>query len=183
MGDDNRMSFRMRWVGAGLMLVVCSCAVSPTPTNENSNDNTAANANDNAPDANDNAPQNANDNAAANDNLSPDNDNESLIEGLVIFEDPDGGFRTNDARDIDGEVVRFDAEAGELIWTLNDSRFTGWDIEGNKLQRGFFCILFGSEKGERAAYFTETSTQTICDIVVNGDRLQIFPTSSSVPMN
>jgi hypothetical protein len=35
--------------------------------------------------------------------------------------------------------------------------------------------------GERRAYFTETATGTICDIVVSGGALTILPTNVTVP--
>jgi hypothetical protein len=174
-----------------LMLVFCSCVIAPVPnanTNDNApigNDNLANDnlANDNVVE-NENAPTNHNDNVTddnKNDNTTPDNDNTAM--DVVVFEDPETSFKTSDVRDIDGQIVRFDAAAEQMIWTEDDSRFEGWDIAGNKLQRGFFCILFGSEDGVQHAYFTETSTQTICNIVVTNGSLSIFSTSEKVPQN
>lgn len=182
-----------------LMLVFCSCVIAPVPnanTNDNApigndnvaNDNVVDNENDNTSTdndnvaANDNVPTNHNDNVIdENDNTTPDNDNAAM--DVVVFEDPESSFKTSDVRDIDGQIVRFDTVAEQMIWTEDDSRFEGWDIAGSKLQRGFFCILFGSEGGVQHAYFTETSTQTICNIVVTNGSLSIFSTSEKVPQN
>jgi hypothetical protein len=99
----------------------------------------------------------------------------------VEFQDPDSDFSTTDVRDVDDEIVRFDATALRLIWVADDLAFDGWDVNGNQLAGGFYTVRFGTEDGERRAYFTETSPPTICDISVSGGALSISSTNVTVP--
>lgn len=101
---------------------------------------------------------------------------------LVTFQDPNSDFSTSDVRDVEGDIVQFDATTGEMIWTADGQRFEDWQTDGNTLSDGFFTIRFGTEDGEQRAYFTETGPATICDIVVNAANLQIFATNTPVPM-
>ncbi len=162
----------------GLSVVViaaalCSCSVSTGTGNGNENTNTNSNGNGNE-NANGNENENANENADGNDNGNSAAD-------LVVFQDPDSDFSTTDVMDIDREIVRLDGVRGELIWVADGTTATGWDINGNLLGNGFFTVAFGTENGERGAYFTETAAATICDIrVVNGIIL-ISATSTPVP--
>ena len=100
---------------------------------------------------------------------------------FIVFQDPDSDFSTTDVMDIDREIVRLDGVRGELIWVADGTTDSGWDINGNLLLGGFFTVAFGTENGQRGAYFTETATATICNIrVVNGD-IRISPTTILVP--
>ena len=99
-----------------------------------------------------------------------------------MFSDPDSEFSTTDVRDVDEEIVRFDATAKTLIWAADGSVFDGWDVDGNFLgPTRFFQVRFGTKDGERRAYFTETANATICDILIDNGDLQIFSTSVTVP--
>jgi hypothetical protein len=100
---------------------------------------------------------------------------------FVVFKDPGSGFETADVRDVDGEIVRFDAGREQLFWVASSFAFDGFDIDGTKLSEGFFTVRFGSENGVRQAYFTETDPPTICDLEVTGGALEITPTQVAVP--
>lgn len=102
---------------------------------------------------------------------------------LAVFADPDSDFSTSDVRDVNGELVRFDTQTDQLIWVAEELAFDGWGVNGNRLGTGFFTVLFGSEGGERRAYFTETITRTICDISVSSGRLRVQATSTPVPQD
>ncbi len=154
----------LRLVAVVMVAGLCSCSATGTG---NGDENT--NANDNQ-----NANGNENDNANGNENGNSEVD-------LVVFQDPDSDFSTTDVMDIDGEIVRLDSANGELIWVADGTTASGWDIDGNLLGNGFFTVAFGTENGQRGAYFTETAAATICDIrVVNGIIL-ISATSTPVP--
>ncbi len=153
-------------LGLGVVVMVAglgSCSVPTGNGNENVNGNANANANGN---------ENANANGNENDNGGVD---------FVVFQDPDSEFETSDVMDVDAEIVRFDGDQGAIIWAEDGTTEVGWDINGNLLLGGFFTVAFGTENGQRGAYFTETATATICDIrVVNGD-IRISPTTILVP--
>jgi len=101
---------------------------------------------------------------------------------LAVFSDPDSDFTTTDVHDIDEQIVRFDTMAKTMIWVEDDLEFADWDVDGNFLGTGrSFQVRFGTNDGQRRAYFTETGPATICNIFVENDRLFIFPTSVTVP--
>ena len=102
---------------------------------------------------------------------------------LVVFFDPDSTFSTSDVRDVEEQIVRFDADTLEIIWAESDEAFQAgnWATNGNLLASGGFTVRFGTKDGERRAYFTETGPATICDIRVSNGILQIFPTNVTVP--
>ena len=100
---------------------------------------------------------------------------------VVVFEDPDSDFSTADVRDVDGEIVRFDAVNAQMIWVADSLSFNGFDVNGNALGAGFFMVRFGTENGERRAYFTETDPPTICNISVPNGTLSITSTQVTVP--
>jgi len=105
---------------------------------------------------------------------------------FALFTDPDDStFSTSDVRDVDGEIVKFDAQARSIIWTDEMSYDVGlWTVQGNFLgPGGFFQVRFGSEGGERRAYFTESATATICNITLSLGNIQIYATSTTVPQN
>lgn len=100
---------------------------------------------------------------------------------FAVFEDPASDFSTMDVRDVDGEIVRFDATRSRLIWVSDALSFDGYDVDGNLLAGGFFTVRFGTEDGVRRAYFTETDPPTICDIEAPGGMLRITSTQVTVP--
>ncbi len=161
-------------LGLGVLVMaagLCSCSVSTDNGNENTNANTNANENENA---NGNENSNENENANGNENGNGGGD-------LVVFEDPDSDFSTTDVMDVGGDIVQLDGVRGELIWAADGTTDSGWDINGNLLANGFFTVAFGTEDGQRGAYFTETATATICDIRLDNGRIPIFATNTPVP--
>ncbi len=102
---------------------------------------------------------------------------------LAVFTDEATGFETSDVYDVDDDIVQFDTTAMSIIWKEDGRVFQEgvWDIDGNLLRGGFFHVLFGNAEGERRAYFTETATETICDIEPAGDSVIITPTDQVVP--
>lgn len=110
-----------------------------------------------------------------------DNGNGNGVANFVVFQDPDSEFSTTDVMDIDAEIVRFDDANGQIIWAEDGTTEGGWDINGNLLQGGFFTVAFGTENGQRGAYFTETATATICDIRLDNGNILISATSTPVP--
>jgi hypothetical protein len=101
---------------------------------------------------------------------------------LIEFVDPTTGFSTSDVRDVEGEIVRFNRTNNSLIWAADGRSFPGYPVDGNFLDSArSFQVRFGTENGERRAYFTETGPATICDIEVVGSSLAISATSVPVP--
>lgn len=101
---------------------------------------------------------------------------------FAVFSDPDSEFSTSDVRDVDDEIVRFDATAKTLIWAADGSVFDDWAVDGNFLgPTQFFQVRFGTKDGERRAYFTETVAATICDLRISNGQLRISATSVTVP--
>ena len=63
---------------------------------------------------------------------------------------------------------------------------SGWSVDGNDLRWSrsgvAFRVQFGTEAGERRAYFTEAGPGTICDLTLAGpDQLFISATSETPP--
>jgi hypothetical protein len=100
---------------------------------------------------------------------------------LASFTDPIGGFSTTDVRDSEGEVVRFTVD-GLLVWPPTMATFGGYPVAGNLIgpTQGFE-IRFGTEGGQRRAYFTERGPGTICDIDLINGMINVSPTSQTVP--
>ena len=60
--------------------------------------------------------------------------------------------------------------------------FFGYPVSGTFIGSDrAFQVRFGTEAGERRAYFTETGPDTICDIDVVNGQLVILPTNVRVP--
>jgi len=99
---------------------------------------------------------------------------------LASFMDPRGGS-TNDVRDSEGDVVRFTVD-GLLVWPPTMATFGGFPVAGNLIgpTQGFE-IRFGTEGGQRRAYFTERGPGTICDIDLINGMINVSPTSQTVP--
>lgn len=167
------------WIAAwGLASLPMGCdgavSVGDGSANQNVNDNTGGNTN-----ANDNTVENVNDNVVgnANDNTSDDDST------FARFQDPDSDFSTTNVRDVDDEIVRFDTATQAVVWAADDRVFDEgvWSVNGLLLGRGGpFQVRFGTQDGQRRAYFTETANPTICDFVVT-DVFQIFLTATPVP--
>jgi hypothetical protein len=131
---------------------LCSCSVPPGTGNGNENEN------------------------------ANDNENGNGGADLVVFEDPDSDFSTTDVMDVNGDIVRLDGARGELIWVADGTTDSGWEINGNVLGAdGFFTVAFGTENGERGAYFTETDRATICDLRLDNGEIKISATNIPVP--
>jgi hypothetical protein len=106
--------------------------------------------------------------------------------GFVTFSDPNSDFKTEDVRDADRQIMHFDAAGQALVWVDDGARITGWTSQSNDLSwtgSGVqFRVRFGTENGEQRAYFTETSSGTICNLEVsNTDELSIFGTGELPP--
>ena len=73
-----------------------------------------------------------------------------------------------------------------MIWAATGNAVGGWITNGNDLrwQRsgGAFRVRFGSEAGERRAYFTEADRGTICNLSISApEQLSISATSETPP--
>jgi hypothetical protein len=100
---------------------------------------------------------------------------------LALFTDSVGGFSTTDVRDSEGDIVRFTVD-GSLVWPPTMATFGGFPVAGNLIgpTQGF-QIRFGTEGGQRRAYFTERGPGTICDIDLINGMINVSPTSQTVP--
>lgn len=84
--------------------------------------------------------------------------------------------------DATGDRFSFDRLSNSIIWEADSSAHAGWPaLEGNRVGSTAFRIRFGTEAGEARAYFTETVSETLCDLVVTNGSLQVFPTELPVP--
>lgn len=87
---------------------------------------------------------------------------------FVAFVDEATGFETLDVHDATRDVVRFDAELGAMVSLDGSVVIRGWvatDDELSWARSGIgFRVRFGTELGERRAFFTETLAGTICDL-------------------
>lgn len=112
-------------------------------------------------------------------------DIESLNPASVVFRDPDSMFTTADVYDATREIVHFDAEREAMVSARTGDSVSGWVTRGNDLgPSGSFRVRFGTEGGQRRAYFTETSNGTICDLDLSGpEALNIYATSQRPPMD
>ena len=100
---------------------------------------------------------------------------------LATFMEAGTGFSTNDVRDSERDVVRFDL-MGNLIWVPTGAAYGGFPVSGNLIgpTQGFEA-RFGTENGQKRAYFVERATGTICDIDVINGMLNVSPTTQAVP--
>jgi hypothetical protein len=105
---------------------------------------------------------------------------------FVRFVDDATGFATDEVHDVDREIVRFDTVQGAMVSLDTGDAVSGWAATGNDLSwsrsRVEFQVRFGTEQGERRAFFTETVAGTICNLAVYGpDQLGISGTSQLPP--
>jgi hypothetical protein len=104
----------------------------------------------------------------------------------VAFIDCTTGFRTDAVFDADREVVHFDAELEAMVSDVSGASVSGWTVAGADLDWSrsgvSFRVRFGTEGGERRAYFTEAGPGTICNLeVASPDVLYISATSERPP--
>jgi len=101
---------------------------------------------------------------------------------LAVFHDPSSSFTTSDVRDVQEQIVRFDMATNSLIWVADGRSFSGYPVDGNFIRSDHaFQVRFGTKDGERRAYFTETTKETICDIEVTNGQLVLTSTNEMVP--
>lgn len=107
----------------------------------------------------------------------------SLTPVIAMFNEPATGLSTADVRDVHGQIVRFDTANNALIWAADGRSFPGYPVVDGAFIRSdkHFQVRFGTQDGQRRAYFTETATGTICDIEVAGTTVVITATSVAVP--
>jgi len=111
---------------------------------------------------------------------------EDFLPELVTFMDPASGFETQRVHDADRDVVHFDLENRAMIWSESADGVTGWVTEGNDLRWDrsgvAFRVRFGSEGGNRRAFFTETGAGTICNLdIAAPEQLSISATRETPP--
>jgi hypothetical protein len=112
----------------------------------------------------------------------------SAAGAFTRFTDPSSGFSTDEVRDVDREVVRFDARLGAMVWAATGDAVSGWTTSSADLSWSrsgvAFRVRFGTEQGERRAYFTETGSGTICNLNILGpEQLTIFGTNEPPPQD
>ena len=101
---------------------------------------------------------------------------------MAVFHDPSSTFATSDVRDVQGQIVRFDLATNSLIWATDGRSFSGYPVDGKFIRSDHaFQVRFGTDGGERRAYFTETVKGTICDLEVTGGQLVLTSTNVMVP--
>jgi hypothetical protein len=108
------------------------------------------------------------------------------VSPYVTFIDCTTGFRTDEVHDADREVVHFDAALEAMVSAASGNSVAGWTVAGAELDWSrsgvSFRVRFGTEAGERRAYFTEAGPGTICNLNLAGpDVLYISGTSETPP--
>jgi hypothetical protein len=73
-----------------------------------------------------------------------------------------------------------------MVWSVNGDAVSNWSTNGNDLawsRSGVaFRVRFGTEAGERRAFFTETDRGTICNLSITApETLSIRATSEMPP--
>ena len=102
------------------------------------------------------------------------------------FVDPATGFVTDEVHDAEREVVRFDVANGAMVSSATGETVGGWVVSDTDLDWSRssvpFRVRFGSEEGERRAYFTERGPGTICNLgFLGGGQLSISATGETPP--
>jgi hypothetical protein len=105
---------------------------------------------------------------------------------FVVFIDAATGFMTDEVHDVDREIVHFDAALGAMVSPESGDAVSGWSVTGADLRWSrsgvAFRVRFGTEEGERRAYFTEAGPGTICNLSLAGpDVLFISGTNQTPP--
>ncbi|MEY2931596.1 MAG: hypothetical protein RL033_2345 [Pseudomonadota bacterium] len=103
---------------------------------------------------------------------------------LVTFVDPDTGFSTQNVHDVDRQIIHFDTGRAAMIWGADGAPVSGWVTNGNELRwnrGGAFLVRFGTEAGERRAYFTEPGPGTICNLDIRAPEQLFISASRETP--
>jgi hypothetical protein len=112
-------------------------------------------------------------------------DTDATSARFVTFLDPDSEFQTSEVHDVDREVVRFDAQLDAMVWSGSGDVVSSWSTNGNDLAWGgsgvAFRVRFGTEAGERRAFFTETDRGTICNLNITAPEALSIRATSELP--
>jgi hypothetical protein len=112
-------------------------------------------------------------------------DTDATSAGFVTFQDPDSEFQTSEVHDADREVVRFEPQLGAMVWSANGDAVSNWSTNGNDLAWGgsgvAFRVRFGTEAGERRAFFTETDRGTICNLSITAPEVLSIRATGELP--
>jgi hypothetical protein len=104
-----------------------------------------------------------------------------------VFIEAATGFMTDEVHDADREIVHFDALLGAMVSPESGDAVSGWSVTGTDLRwsrSGIpFRVRFGTEEGERRAYFTEAGPGTICNLSVAGPDVLFISGTSQTPPN
>jgi hypothetical protein len=110
----------------------------------------------------------------------------ALDPGFSTFVDSTG-YVTDAVHDADREVVHFDAALGAMVSDASGDAVGGWTVTGNDLRwsrnGGAFRVRFGTEGGERRAYFTEAGPGTICNLTLVGPDMLFISGTRETPPN
>jgi hypothetical protein len=105
----------------------------------------------------------------------------------VTFIDCTTGFRTDAVHDADREVVHFDAPREAMVSAASGDSVGGWTVAGADLDWSrsgvSFRVRFGTEAGERRAYFTEAGPGTICNLNLAGPDVLFISGTGETPPN
>lgn len=105
----------------------------------------------------------------------------------VTFIDCTTGFRTVEVHDADREIVHFDAALEAMVSASSGNSVSGWTVVGADLDWSrsgvSFRVRFGTEAGERRAYFTEAGPGTICNLNLAGPDVLYISGTSEMPPN
>jgi hypothetical protein len=122
--------------------------------------------------------------------VAPDTTVSSILpsgdDTFVIFVDETTSFMTTEVFDADREIISFDPERRTLVFQATGEAVNGWSVTDGDLdwtRSGVpFRVRFGTEDGNRRAYFTERGPGTICNLNLAGpDSLGISATNERPP--
>jgi hypothetical protein len=104
---------------------------------------------------------------------------------LATFMDDSTGFLTDTVFDADREVIHFDVGRRAMIDAATGEAVGGWSVADEELDwtgSGVaFRVRFGSEDGERRAFFTEREPGTICNLRFQGAGALFISGTNEVP--
>jgi hypothetical protein len=162
--------FEWAWRGVGLVMISSACSGASPEEDARAVQASGANS----------------ENALTPTLPSPPSSSMPQAAAFASFVDPVTGQALQDVRDADREIVRFELQSQSMIWAATGNPVGGWITNGNDLRwersGGAFRVRFGSEAGERRAYFTEADRGTICNLSISApEQLSISPTSETPP--
>jgi hypothetical protein len=106
---------------------------------------------------------------------------------FIVFIEAATGFMTDEVHDADREIVHFDAARDAMVSPESGDAVSGWSVSGADLRWSRsgvpFRVRFGSEEGERRAYFTEAGPGTICNLSVAGPDVLFISGTNETPPN